>query len=106
MLDCNSTMGKLFASGKSGSANGADSEMKDVQNAGVNALNQEPQTRFDLGIESVKMLLEQKVSEQVAAQPRIKFTVNTLFFAWLRCSTLPDTTSAWSSLVRLTHQMH
>jgi len=44
MLDCNSTMGKLFASSKN-EENGA-------------AQPAEAQTRFQLAVDSVKMLLE------------------------------------------------
>ena len=50
MLDCNSSMGKLFASG-----GGSD---------GSPALPAEAQTRFQLAKDSVKMLLEQKVSPE------------------------------------------
>ena len=54
MLDCNSSMGKLFASSKGGNE---DAEMRQPGDP-----IPEPETRFKLAMDSVKMLLEQKVS--------------------------------------------
>ena len=60
MLDCNSTMGKLFTSDNKNNCSEGDTEMQ--QMGAKNTSQIEPQTRFQLGIDSVKMLLEQKVS--------------------------------------------